>query len=360
MPSERRHGSRCAVQPSAYVWWGSDHKAIIRNVGNEGIGILGSSVPKCDFDVDLPLKLVSKAGILNTRGRVAWTNDTGEAGIHLQLQEWRVYFQRWRCLNEKPASAVEPIAMQATSAALASTVLAPSQTVGDVDYEHGLRELRACWLRNLEADLEAERVRAVRIRHLAAITLAGLICGGTIWALRGRSSHFGSPSPPPSTASESPQPTASPTEATAAPVLSLQPPAPAVSLPVVDAQSRAALLEVLPGISYESGPNFARFFIDVREYLNLHAVALKNPDRIYVDVPKSAARVRHKSVDMNNDFVRRIRVSSRGGGVTRVVLDLKCSCTYRFQPPSGPQHWVQIEVRPRAAETAHLHTRPLS
>jgi AMIN domain len=143
------------------------------------------------------------------------------------------------------------------------------------------------------------------------------------------------------------------TTATRSLTASQQPPAGAVSSPVLDAQSRAAFLEVLPGISYESGPNVVRFLVDVPEHFDLDAVALRNPDRIYFDVPTSAARVR-KSVDMSNDFVRRIRVSPRDGGVTRIVLDLKCSCTYRFKPSSGPRNRVQIEVSP---QRTHAPTR---
>ncbi len=346
MPLERRHCSRCTVQPAGYAWLGSDHEAIVLNVGDYGIGILGSSAIKSDSDVELRIMLDLNAGIFDAKGKIAWANDTGGAGIHLQLQEWQKYAQQWRSLSERSVSAVQPLAPPATSATLPS---APEQlpTVGCADDERVVTQLRACGLRSLEADLEAKRVRRVRIKCLAAITLAGLFCGGTVWSLRGRSSFFGSAMTRPSTASESSQPTISPTAATGSSA-SPQPPAAAVSLPVVDAQSKAAFLEVLPGISYESGPNLVRFLVDLREHLALHAVALRNPDRIYFDVPTSAASVRHKSVDMSNDFVQRIRVSPRGGGVTRIVLDLKCSCTYRFQPSSGPRHRVQIEVWPRS------------
>jgi AMIN domain len=202
------------------------------------------------------------------------------------------------------------------------------QTSPMADDDRLVTQLRACYLRSLEADLAARLVRRVRIKYLAAITLAGLFCGGTVWLLRGRLPLFGSA-----------------TTATRSPVASQQPPAGAVSSPVVE--SRVAFLEVLPGISYESSPNLVRFFVDVPEHFDLDAVALRNPDRIYFDVPTSAARVR-KSVDMSNDFVRRIRVSPRDGGVTRIVLDLKCYCTYRFKPSSGPRNRVQIEVSPQS------------
>ncbi len=327
MPLERRHCSRCTIQPAGYAWLGSDHKAIVLNVGDCGIGILGASAIKSDSDVELRIMLDLNSSILNAKGKIAWANDTGGAGIHLQLPEWQEYAQQWRSLSKRSVSAV-PVAPPATSATLTS---APEQlqTVGDADDERVVTQLRACYLRSVEADLEAKLVRRVRIKYLAAITLAGLFCGGTVWLLRGRSPLFGSA-----------------ITATRSPAESPQPPAAAVSLPLVDAQSRAAFLEVLPGISYESGPNLVRFLVDLPEHFDLHAVALRNPDRIYFDVPTSASRVRRKSVDMSNDFVRRIRVSPRDGGVTRIVLDLKCSCTYRFQPSSGPRHRAQIEVWP--------------
>jgi hypothetical protein len=208
------------------------------------------------------------------------------------------------------------------------------------DDERVVTQLRACYLRSVEADLEAKLVRRVRIKYFAAITLAGLFCGGTIWLLRGKSPLFGSA-----------------ITATRPPAASPQPLAAAVSLPVVEAQSRAAFLEVLPGISYESGPNLVRILVDLPAHSDLHAVALRNPDRIYFDVPTSTAWVGCKSVEMSNDFVRRIRVSPKDGGITRIVLDLKCSCTYRFQPSSGPRHRVQIEVWPQSTRAALAPTR---
>src|SRR5712692_2150360 len=337
MPLERRHSSRCTIQPAGYAWLGSDRKVIVLNVGDCGIGILGSSAIKSDSDVELRIMLDLNSSIFNAKGKIAWANDTGGAGIHLQLREWQEYAQQWRSLSTRSVFAVQPVA-PATSATLPS---APEQlqTVGYADDERVVTQLRACHLRSVEADLEAKRVRRVRIKYLAAITLAGLFCGGTVWLLRGRSPLFGSA-----------------ITATRSPAASPQPPAAAVSLPVVDAHSRAAFLEVLPGISYESGPNLVRFLVDLPEHLDLHTVDLRNPDRIYFDVPTSAARVR-KSVDMSNDFVRRIRVSPRDGGVTRIVLDLKCSCTYRFQPSSGSRHRVQIEVWPQSTPAALAPTR---
>src|SRR6266853_6508138 len=327
MPLERRHCSRCTIQPAGYAWLGLDHKAIVLNVGDCGIGILGSSAIKSDSDVELRIMLDLNSSILNAKGKIAWANDTGGAGIHLQLPEWQEYAQQWRSLSKRSVSAV-PVAPPATSATLTS---APEQlqTVGDADDERVVTQLRACYLRSVEADLEAKLVRRVRIKYLAAITLAGLFCGGTVWLLRGRSPLFGSA-----------------LTATRLPAASPQPPPAAASLPVVDAQSRSAFLEVQPGISYESGPSLVTILFDLPEHFDLHAVALRNPDRIYFDVPTSAARVKRKSVDMSNDFLRRIRVSPRDGGVTRIVLDLKCSCTYRFQPSSGPRHRAQIEVWP--------------
>lgn len=347
MPLERRHYSRCTVQPAGYAWLGSDHKAMVLNVSDCGIGILGSSAIKSACDVELRIMLDLNSSIFKAKGKIAWANDTGEAGIHLQLREWQEYAQQWRSLSKRAVSAIQPVARPATSATLPSAA-EQLQTAGYADDERVVTQLRECYLRGVEADLEAKRVRRVRIKYLAAITLAGLFCGGTLWLLRGRAPLFGSAITLPSAASESQQLMISPTTA-ARLSASPQPPAAAAgSLPVVDMQPRVAFSEVLPGISYEPGPNLVRFLVDLPEHLDLHAVALRNPDRIYFDVPTSAARVRRKSVDMSNDFVRRIRVSRRDGGVTRIVLDLKCSCTYRFQPSSDPRHRLQIEVWPHS------------
>src|SRR5713226_10640050 len=274
MPLERRQCSRCTVQPAGYAWLGSDRKAIVLNVGDCGIGILGSSAIKSDSDVELRIMLDLNSSIFNAKGKIAWVNDTGGAGIHLQLREWQEYAQQWRSLSKRSVSAVQPVAPPATSATLPS---APEQlqTVGYADDGRVVTQLRACYLRRVEADLEAKLVRRARIKYFAAITLAGLFFGGTVWLLRGRSPLFGSA-----------------LTATRLPAASPQPPPAAASLPVVDAQSRSAFLEILPGISYESGPSLVNILVDLPEHFDLHAVALRNPDRIYFDVPTSAARVK--------------------------------------------------------------------
>ena len=348
MRLERRYSSRSTVQPPAYAWLGSkgETTVLVLNVSDYGIGILGSSAIKSKSDVELRIMLDLNADTFNAKGKIAWADDTGEAGIHLQLQEWQEYAQQWRSLSARSVSAAQPLAPPATSAMLPS---APQQLqpVRGSDDERVVAQLRGCCLRGLEADLEAKRVRRVRTKGLAAIALAGLFCGATVWLLMGRSSLLSPVLTRPSNATQSPQPTVSSTAAAGSSV-SPQPAAAAVSSPVVDAQSRAASLEVLPGITYESSPDLVRFVIDLREQLDLHVLALTNPDRIYFDVPTSAVSIEHRSVNMSDDLVRRIRVSSRGGGVTRIVLDLKCSCTYRFQLSSSPRHRVQIEVWPRS------------
>jgi hypothetical protein len=217
---------------------------------------------------------------------------------------------------------------------------APEHLSAMPHYERVVTELRACYQSSEDEDPEVKLVRRGRIKYLARHHLGWPVLWGTVWFLRGRSPLFGSA-----------------IRATRSTVASPQPAPAAVSLPVVDAQSRAAFSEVLPGISFECGPNLARFLVDLPEHLDLHAVALRNPDRIYFDVPTSAAPVRPKSVDMSNEFLRRIRVSPRDGGVTRIVLDLKCSCTYRFQPSSGPRHRLQIEVWPQSTPAALAPTR---
>ena len=266
MPLERRHCSRCTLQPAGHAWLGSDHKAIVLNVGDCGIGILGSSAIKSDSDVELRIMLDLNSSILNAKGKIAWANDTGGAGIHLQLPEWQKYAQQWRSLSKRSVLPV-PVAPPATSATLTS---APSNCKQSpmADDDRLVTQLRACYLRSLEADLAAKLARRVRIKYLAAITMAGLFCGGTVWLLRGRSPIFGSAITPPSPAPESQQLTISPIAAMRLSANSPQPPAAAASLPVVDAQSRAAFLEVLPGIRYESGPNLVRFLVDLPEHLD--------------------------------------------------------------------------------------------
>ncbi len=334
MHSERRHSRRYTIQPSGHVSSGSDQEVIIQNICDEGIGILSRSALNCGSEVELQIRV--GADTLKTWGKVSWANDVGEAGIHLlECQQWQEYFQQWRSLIEEPAHAAEPLATP--------TGFEPTQTSACADDERVFNELRTCFRRSLEADLATERVR-VRARYLAEITLMAFLCTSGVWTLVGRLSHFGPANTRPGITSESSQPVPSPTGAVAPAVVF----AAGLARPLsVGAQSSTAMLQVLPGISYESGPDSAHFFVEVRDNLKLHVVALSNPDRIYFDVPRSNARLRSKSIAMHNDFVRRIRVAARSDHTVRIVLDLKCSCTYRFRPGPDSRHGVWVEVRPR-------------
>jgi len=336
MHSERRHGHRYTIEPSGQVSLGSE--VIIQNISYDGIGILSSLGAKCGTEIELEIRVGTDT--LKTWGKIAWANDIGQAGIHLlQSQQWQEYFRQWQTLiNENPAFKVEPLGRSADSE--------PSQTGVSADEERAFSELRACFGHSLEAYLETERIHGVRTRYLAAIILAAILCAGTIWAHIGKLSHFTLANKRPKIASESPQPILSNKMAAAPPVAFAASPGLAPP-PSVGAQSSTVLLPVLPGINYESGPNFARFFVDVSDNFKVRAVALSNPDRIYFDVPRSNARLRHKSIAINNDLVQQIRVSPRSEKLIRIVLDLKCSCTYQFQPWPDSRHGVQIEVRPR-------------
>ncbi len=337
MHSERRQCRRYTIHPSGHVASGSDQEVIIQNICDDGIGILSRSALKCGSEVELQIRV--GADTLKAWGKVIWASDVGEAGIHLlQFQQWQEYFQHWRSLIEEPAHAAEPLATP--------TGFEPTQKLAHTDDERVFNELRTCFGRSLEADLEAERLRGVRARYLVAIALTAFLFTGAVWAFMGRLSHFGSANTRPRTISESSQPILATQIAVAPQVAFAAPPEPALPRSV-GAHSSTVLMQLLPGIRYESGPNFARFFIDVNDNFKLHAVALTNPDRIYFDVPKSNARLRRKSIAMNNDLVRQIRVSPRGEQLVRVVLDLKCSCTYRFQAWPDSRHGVRIEVRPR-------------
>jgi hypothetical protein len=337
MHSERRQCRRYTIQPSGHVPSGSDQEVIIQNICDDGIGILSRSALQCGSEVEVQIR--AGADTLKAWGKITWANDVGEAGIHLlEPQQWQEYFQQWRSLIEEPAHAAEPLATP--------TGFEPTRTLAHPDDERVFNELRTCFGHSLEADLESERVRAVRARYLAAITLAAFLCAGAVWVLIGRLSHFGSANTRPRTISEFSQPIL-PTQIAVAPQVAFAASPQPARPRSVGAHSSTVLMQLLPGIRYESGPNFARFFIDVSDNFKLHAVALTNPDRIYFDLPQSNARLRRKSIAMNNDFVRRIRVAERSDQLLRVVIDLKCSCTYRFQPWPGSRNGVRVEVRPR-------------
>lgn len=99
------------------------------------------------------------------------------------------------------------------------------------------------------------------------------------------------------------------------------PAAVAASLPTVQKKSALAMIT---GIRHWSSPDYTRVAIDVDSEVKYEAGRVPDPDRIFFDLPDTrlASTLVGKSFDVQDGFLRKIRVAQYQPGATRVVLEV--------------------------------------
>ena len=114
--------------------------------------------------------------------------------------------------------------------------------------------------------------------------------------------------PAPDTAKEKPAPETAKQEA---------PPTPPAS---TDANKRT----LVTGIRHWSTPDYTRVAIDLQDGVQYETGRVPNPDRVYFDLHNTylSSTLKGKSFDVEDGFLRRIRVAQFQRGETRVVLEL--------------------------------------
>ena len=83
-------------------------------------------------------------------------------------------------------------------------------------------------------------------------------------------------------------------------------------------------LPMVTGIRHWSTPDYTRVAIDLDREVKYEAGRVSNPDRIFFDLPdtKLASVLVGKSFDVQDGFLKKIRVAQYQPGYTRVVLDV--------------------------------------
>ena len=81
---------------------------------------------------------------------------------------------------------------------------------------------------------------------------------------------------------------------------------------------------MVTGIRHWSTPDYTRVAIDVDGEVKYEAGRVPNPDRIFFDLPdtKLASVLVGKSFDVQDGFLKKIRVAQYQPGYTRVVLEV--------------------------------------
>ena len=124
-----------------------------------------------------------------------------------------------------------------------------------------------------------------------------------------------------------------------------------VSLP---ATAKKPGLSMVTGIRHWSTPDYTRVAIDIDREVKYEAGRVANPDRIFFDLPdtKLASVLIGKSFDVQDGFLKKIRVAQYQPGYTRVVLEVADVSDYSaFLLPNPYRLIIDIHGRQPHAQT---------
>ncbi len=139
----------------------------------------------------------------------------------------------------------------------------------------------------------------------------------------------------------------------------IQPPPPpnpdqATEPPIPVAQHKpGTALPRVTGIRYWSTPDYTRVAIDVDDAVQYEAGRVPNPDRIFFDLPstKLASVLVGKSFDVQDGFLKKIRVAQYQRDSTRVVLEVADVSDYSAFLLPNPYRLI-IDIHGRQPRTA--------
>jgi N-acetylmuramoyl-L-alanine amidase len=112
-----------------------------------------------------------------------------------------------------------------------------------------------------------------------------------------------------------------------------------------DDRNPAGVTRVL-GIRHWSTPNYTRVAIDLEQSVKYQAQRIENPDRIFFDLygTRLDRALYGKSFDVDDGFLKKIRVAQFKSERTRVVLDLDELTDYRATLQANPPRLI-IDIR---------------
>jgi N-acetylmuramoyl-L-alanine amidase len=125
--------------------------------------------------------------------------------------------------------------------------------------------------------------------------------------------------------------------------------------PATLAPKRRSSLPLVTGIRHWSTPDYTRVAIDVDSEVQYEAGRVPNPDRIFFDLPntKLASVLVGKSFDVQDGFLKKIRVAQYQPGYTRVVLEVADVSDYSAFILPNPYRLI-IDVHGRNAQSQTL------
>ena len=109
----------------------------------------------------------------------------------------------------------------------------------------------------------------------------------------------------------------------------------------------------MTGIRHWSTPDYTRVAIDVDGEVKYEAGRVSDPDRIFFDLPdtKLASVLVGKSFDVQDGFLKKIRVAQYQPGATRVVLEVADVSDYSAFLLPNPYRLI-IDIHGRQSQVA--------
>ena len=113
----------------------------------------------------------------------------------------------------------------------------------------------------------------------------------------------------------------------------------------------------ITGIRHLPSPNSSIVVVDLEDQVQYEDHTLENPPRIYVDLhdTKIAAGLLNQSIDVDDEFLKKIRMAQPIEGITRVVLETKGDVGYSLRLDSNPYR-LTIDVHKHESSPATLST----
>ena len=125
---------------------------------------------------------------------------------------------------------------------------------------------------------------------------------------------------------------------------------------------KAGAVPEVTGVRHWSSDNASTVVLDLQDQVQYEEHTLDNPSRIYFDLhdTKMAAGLVNQSIDVNDSFLKRVRMAQPAAGVTRIVLETKQDAKPYVSLDPNPYR-LTIEVRKpgiNAAASVGVNTAP--
>jgi N-acetylmuramoyl-L-alanine amidase len=124
-------------------------------------------------------------------------------------------------------------------------------------------------------------------------------------------------------------------------------------------ESKPHNIQSVTAIRYWSTPDYTRVAIDLEQKVEFDAQRIDHPKRIFFDLQNTqlSSTLAARSFDVDDGFLKRVRVAQFQPGRTRVVLDVEDLSDYNAFVLTNPCRLI-IDVRGKVSKTSTKRERP--